>query len=255
MSNLFNPDNKFFVFMGRIADLMILNFLCIICCLPVVTAGASITALYYVTLKMARNEESYIVKGFFHSFRQNLKQGIIIHLIMLVAGVLLAFDLYFSHMMQTQSGIYKGLSYLFMVGILLYIMLFTYIYPVLSKFYNSVKNTFRNSFLMSIRHFPYTLLMLVITALPIILMLFVSPAFPFVILFYFLLGFSAIAYLHSTFFVKIFDKYIPETEEDASESSQEEIDGSVFKNLQPTVEAPEAHAESIETTADITDEQ
>lgn len=65
MNNIFNPDNKFFSFMGRVADLMILNLLCIVCCIPVVTAGPAIAAMYYITLKMARNEESYVVKGFF----------------------------------------------------------------------------------------------------------------------------------------------------------------------------------------------
>ncbi|MGN1184899.1 MAG: DUF624 domain-containing protein, partial [Oliverpabstia sp.] len=75
MNNLFNPDNKFFTFMGKVADLMILNLLCIVCCLPIVTAGASITALYYVTLKIARNEETYIARGFFHSFKENFKQA------------------------------------------------------------------------------------------------------------------------------------------------------------------------------------
>ena len=95
MNNLFNPDNKFFAFMGKVADLMILNLLCIVCCLPIVTAGASITALYYVTLKIARNEETYIARGFFHSFKENFKQATIIHLIMIVLGALLIFDLYF----------------------------------------------------------------------------------------------------------------------------------------------------------------
>lgn len=255
MNNLFNPDNKFFTFMSRVADLMILNIICIICCLPIVTAGASITAMYYVTLKMARNEESYIVKGFFHSFRQNLKQGIIIHLILLVVGILLAFDLYFSRMMQGQSGIYKVFGYLFMVGIALYLMVFTYIYPVLSKFYNSVKNTFRNAFLMSIRHFPYTLGMLVITALPIVLMFTVAKAFPFVLLFYFLLGFATIAYIHSTMFVKIFDNYIPEETETSSDNSQDAIDGSVFKNLQPAEEAEDSSEETEESVPELTDEQ
>ncbi len=75
MNRFFNMDNKFFVFMGRVADLLLLNFLCILCCIPVVTAGASITALYYVTLKMARDEESYIARSFFHSFKQNFKQA------------------------------------------------------------------------------------------------------------------------------------------------------------------------------------
>lgn len=254
MNNLFNPDNKFFTFMSRVADLMILNIICIICCLPIVTAGASITAMYYVTLKMARNEESYIVKGFFHSFRQNLKQGVIIHLIMLAVGILLAFDLYFSRMMQGQSTVYKVFGYLFMVGIALYLMVLTYIYPVLSKFYNSVKNTFRNSFLMSIHHFPYTLAMMVITVLPVILMFAVTRAFPFVLLFYFLLGFATIAYIHSTFFVKIFDKYIPEGSEETPDNSQDAIDGSVFKNLQPSEEV-ETLADSEKSIPDLTDHQ
>ena len=80
MNRFFNMDNKFFVFMGRVADLLLLNFLCILCCIPVVTAGASITALYYVTLKMARDEESYIARSFFRSFKQNFKQATIINI-------------------------------------------------------------------------------------------------------------------------------------------------------------------------------
>ena len=64
MDRFFNMDNKFFTFMSRVADLIILNLLCIVCCIPVVTIGPSIAAMFYVTLKMVRNEESYIVRGF-----------------------------------------------------------------------------------------------------------------------------------------------------------------------------------------------
>ena len=110
MNNIFNPDNKFFSFMGRVADLMILNLLCIVCCIPVFTAGPAIAAMYYITLKMARNEESYVVKGFFHSFKQNLKQGIVIQIIMLLLGIVLAFDLYFCRMMSGQGAVYRIFS-------------------------------------------------------------------------------------------------------------------------------------------------
>ena len=79
--------------MSRVADLIILNLLCIVCCIPVVTIGPSIAAMFSVTLKMVRNEESYIVRGFFKSFKQNLKQGIVINLIMLAAALLLYFDI------------------------------------------------------------------------------------------------------------------------------------------------------------------
>lgn len=238
MGNLFNPDNKFFTFMAKVADLMILNFLCIICCIPVITAGASITAMFYVTLKMVRGEETYIVKGFFHSFKQNFRQGIVIHLIMLVVGIILVFDLYFTRQMADQNVMYKVLTYVFMVGIVIYLMIFTYIYPMLAKFYNSVKNTFRNSLLMSIRHLPYTLLMMAVTVAPILIMIFAGQIGSFVILFYILMGFAVIAYINSRFFVKIFDRYIP-NEEDQEEGEKEvEIDTSVFQNLQPTNDLP-----------------
>ena len=75
MGHFFSMDNKFFTFMGRVADLCILNIICLICCIPIVTAGASITAMYYVTLKMVRNEEAYIVRSFFKSFKENFKQA------------------------------------------------------------------------------------------------------------------------------------------------------------------------------------
>ena len=55
MDRFFNMDNKFFTFMSRVADLIILNLLCIVCCIPVVTIGPSIAAMFYVTLKMVRN--------------------------------------------------------------------------------------------------------------------------------------------------------------------------------------------------------
>ena len=151
MNNIFNPDNKFFSFMGRVADLMILNLLCIVCCIPVVTAGPAIAAMYYITLKMARNEESYVVKGFFHSFKQNLKQGIVIQIIMLLLGIVLAFDLYFCRMMSGQGAVYRIFSYIFVAALFVYAMLFLWIYPVLAKFFNTTKNLFRNSILMSKR--------------------------------------------------------------------------------------------------------
>ena len=92
MGRFFNMDNKFFVFMGKVADLCMLNLLCIACCIPVVTAGASLTALYYVTLKMVRNEEAYIFRSFFKSFKENFKQATIINVIMLIVAVLLYLD-------------------------------------------------------------------------------------------------------------------------------------------------------------------
>ena len=214
MDRLFNMDNKFFTFMSRVADLIILNLLCLVCCIPIVTIGPSVSAMFYVTLKMVRNEESYIVRSFFKSFKQNLKQGIIINLIMLAAGVLLAIDI--SICRGTAGSLGKVLIVIFMMILVIYLMLFMYIYPVLAKFYNTIRNTFINAFLMSIRHLPYTVLMILISAAP-ALVLFIPSAQvqSTVILLLVLLGFSGIAYINSHFLVKIFDKYIPEETSEA----------------------------------------
>lgn len=207
--------------MGRVADLIILNLLCLLCCIPIVTAGASITAMFYVTLKMVRNEESYIVKSFFKSFKQNFKQATIIHLIMLVTALLLFFDLRIVNQLEGTVG--QVLHVIFIAFMLLYLMIFLYIYPVLSKFYNTTRNTFVNSFLMAIRHLPYTILMLVISAIPAAFLFIPNAAvFSSVLMLFILLGFATVAYCNSYFFVKIFDNYIPKEEETPKDNIPED---------------------------------
>ncbi len=215
MGRLFNMDNKFFTFMGKVADLIILNLICVLCCLPIVTIGPSLTALHYVTMKMVRNEESYIVKNFFKSFKENFKQATIINLIMLVVGIMLFLDI---NIVKRMSGkLYSGLFVVFIAFLLLYMLVFLYIYPVLAKFYNTIKHTFINAFLMSIRHLPYTFVMLVITLLPI--GIFFIPSLQLqstCLMLLLIMGPAVIAYLNGHFLVRIFDNYIPK-EEDAQD--------------------------------------
>lgn len=209
MDRFFNMDNKFFAVMGRVADLIILNVIFLICCLPIVTIGASLTALHYVTLKMARNEESYIVKSFFRSFKQNFKQATIINIIMLLIGAVLYLDM---HIVTGMSGSLSQVLYIIFIAFgFLYLIVFLYIYPVLSKFYNSIKNTFRNAFLMAVRHLPYTLLMAVITVAPASVLLIQNfQVQSTVILLLLLMGFALEAFINGHFLAKIFDHYIPE---------------------------------------------
>ena len=55
--------------MSRVGDLMLLNLMLIICSLPVLTAGAAISAVYDMSLRMIRNEEGHVIRGFLKSFR------------------------------------------------------------------------------------------------------------------------------------------------------------------------------------------
>ena len=65
MGRLFDLENPFWSFMGKLTDMMILTVVWFVCCLPVVTAGAATTALYYVLMKLSVNREGYVLKDFF----------------------------------------------------------------------------------------------------------------------------------------------------------------------------------------------
>ena len=98
---MFKLDSPLMNFLNKVADIMILNFFVILGCIPILTAGASLTAGYYVAFKMVKNEESYITKGYFKAFKENFKQSTIMWLIMLVVALVLFFD----YRIMTQSGI------------------------------------------------------------------------------------------------------------------------------------------------------
>ena len=85
MGKIFDMDSPVMRFLNRVADLLMLNILMIFCCIPVITIGASFTAMHYVILKMVRGEEGYLFRGFFKSFVRNFKQATLIWLIMLLA--------------------------------------------------------------------------------------------------------------------------------------------------------------------------
>ncbi len=209
MSRIYNYEGPVFTFLSKLADLFWLNLLFIICCIPVITIGASTTALYYVTLKMAKDEEGYITRSYFKSFKENIVQATAIWLGILVAAVILLMDLRVVNSGNITEAFNSSMPgniitvAVFVMGIVL-LMICTYVFPILAQFDNSIKNTVKNSFLISIRHLPYTVLIQVITVLPVVFIW----LFP-VMLLLVLILFSATAYINSRFYNKIFKLYMP----------------------------------------------
>ena len=92
MKGLFDYDSGFFRALDKLGSLFILNLITLVCSIPFVTVGAAFTALYYVTMKMVKDEETYILKDYFRSFRQNFVQATVIWLIFFVVGSIMYFD-------------------------------------------------------------------------------------------------------------------------------------------------------------------
>lgn len=207
MDNLFRYDNKFFEILGKITDIVILNLLCIISCLPIVTIGASITATYSVAMKMTKDEETYIVKEFIRSFKENFKTSSIVWITMIIIGGVLMFDFYMSRFVSNES-ISKILQFIFTMISIIYTFTLTYVFPIISKFENTIKNTMINSVLISIQNLPYTVIILFLNLSPFLLINLFSSYWGQIIFLYIVIGFGIIICINSIIFEKIFNKLI-----------------------------------------------
>lgn len=208
MSKFFNIDSPLMTGLTKLADILILNILTVVCCIPVVTIGASFTAMHYMLLKIVRDEETYVVKGFFKSFALNFKQATAIWLIKVLVFAFMAADF----LVVLKSGItfptwvFTGIC---VVSIILYLMGF-YAFPLLSRFENSVFRTIKNSALVGILTFPKTILMVVVTLLPIAGLIYVPQIIPIIIL----LGIAGPGYICALLYNKTFNKFEPKVEEE-----------------------------------------
>lgn len=211
MEGFFSPNNILFRILSRICDLFVLHVLWIVCSIPIFTIGASTTALYYTAMKSVKLEDGYVVKRFFKSFKENFRQSTLIWLIMLVIGAFLGVDLYLSLIYKM-----KPFMLIFTVLLCVYLFILIYVFPLQAKFDNKISVTIRNAFLLSIKYFPWTLL-LVILDLMIAYLVYLLPLFMMGMM---LIGSSVYAYGTAFIFNKVFKPYLPE---EATGSSDEEF--------------------------------
>ncbi len=220
MGKIFSIDSSFMRGLSRLADMMMLNLLVLLCCIPVFTAGAALSSMYYIELKWVRKEEGYLVKPFFQQFKANFIQATGEWLIMLLlTGVLVLDFVMFRYVPDTFP---KAVKYLVVsVTVLIYLLL-QWVFPLQSHFINKVKVTFKNSVLFAIANFPRTLGMgaiwLVFAALTVVSMLFIPRLFPIMLVF----GFTAPGYVVCMLVSKPFNRFEPEKVEITLEESEEE---------------------------------
>lgn len=207
-----NPDGKIMSFMAKLGDMFILNIVYLVCCIPIVTIGAATTALYYNTIKMAENREAYVWKDFLKSFRQNFKQATIIWMIFLAIGIVLAADLFVTGGIGSRSLAAVTVIVAVAAGIFL-IMTTVYVFPVLARFNNSVKNIIKYALLIAIRHLPSTIVILAIHSVPLLLAFVSLDVFVRGLLPVLLFVVSILAYFESKLFSRIFSNYYPKTED------------------------------------------
>lgn len=148
--------------MDKIFDVFILNILWLLCCLPVFTIGPSTIAFYYSMINLIYGEEKSISKDFFHSFKQNFKQGISLGLLLTIIGIILIADVFMCY--RSGTGIYTFFMVFFLILFFLWASVTLYSFPLLAKFDKTNKDILIWAFVLSMKHAGRTILMLILPA-------------------------------------------------------------------------------------------
>ncbi len=208
MSKLFRMDSPLMRFLTKIADLMVLNILFCVTSIPLITIGASWTALYSVTLKMVRDEEGSVSRSYFRSFRQNFRQATLLWLGVLVVLALLVLDIRILNGMSegTAPGLLRvGVEILALLGI----MVLQYLFPSLARFEASLADTLKNACMMALAHLPKTALMTAAAVGAVWITLINNTTIAIGLMVWPLIGFALMAFGNSGILRKIFDNYVP----------------------------------------------
>lgn len=201
MNKLFKFDNKLTRLIGKLADLMLLQLLTLLCCLPIITIGASLTAMHKILLQLRRNEEGSIAKDFFRAFRSNLRQGILIWIFYILLFLFLFLDQTLLSSVSSNLPL-QALHYLLTIIVVLSLMSLNWAFVILSRYQNSLWGTLRSAFLVGIAHPLHSLAMTALMLLPWGALLLSYRTVPFVVL----LGLTLPGYLQAIIYSRIFDK-------------------------------------------------
>lgn len=155
LMKFFSTEGGIYKFMTRLWDMIKLNFLWLICSLPIVTIGASTIAAFTITLKMVEEKEGYVARAFFKAFKANFKQGIVIGPITVVFAAALYLD--FTLGKQYIGFVILGILSAFLFGIAI-----IYTYPLLARYENKLLKTIRNSMRIAMRYFGRTIFLVVV---------------------------------------------------------------------------------------------
>lgn len=214
MRGLFSYDGPVMKVMTDIMDLVILNFLTILCCIPVVTSGAALASLHYVLMQIREDRGGSRVKTYFHQFKGNVKAGIPVSLFFVLAAVVLFIDY---QIYVSTEGSQRWVLIPVFVGIILFGALFVWVFPLMARFENRFKATMKNALILAVGYAPRTFGMIAITVGVVFLFTQVTSLFPLLAF----LGVSLPAYLSMFLYFPVIDKMVKEVQAKAGDGERD----------------------------------
>ena len=247
-----NYDNMFIRMLNRLGDAMILSLLFVIGSIPIVTIGTSMTATYYAAMKGVQGDDGYVFKNYIKSYKENFKQSVVIWLIMAVVLFVFGVDLWFwlKQWQDGRVGFAKPMIAVSVVLLAVAIFITMYVFPLQAKFDNKTSVQIRNAFLLSIKNFPTTLLLTLLTAL-------IGWCFYYTVALavvgFAIVGFGFAAYIYAYFMLGCLKPYLepaPVVEPDEWTVEMEDEDSEDVGNIEVTEAAEDSAEEGTEDGKD-----
>lgn len=201
MDKFFDSENPIMRFLSRLVDLAILNVLTLVCSIPIITLGGSMTAMNYVLLHLVRRDETYIIQMFRKSFKENFRQGIPEGLLVLIVAAVTAVDMWLIH-----GSTSKAMTFMMIMITIVAVMLFVisiYMFALQSRYENTVGETIMNAVRLAVGNLPRTLGMIVCWILWALLLVFAGRVAPTIFLVF---GLTLPGYLCAMLYDKVFVK-------------------------------------------------
>ena len=159
----FSYESKFSQLLLKICYSCYLNLLWFLCSLPIVTVGASTTALYYASLKLVREEDSSLTRQFFRSFRENFRQATVLWLILLGVGLFLGADGYILYHLRLSAAGPLAVMWTLILAVVIaasvvYVIVLLYVFPLLASVSNTNRAMLKNAFLIGTHYLFATIL-------------------------------------------------------------------------------------------------
>ena len=203
MKELFNIESPFMQLLTRVGDMIILNLLFLICCVPIVTVGAATAALHKVSQDIVHDTDSGTVKTFFRAFRDNFRQATALWLMMLVFAAAMGCNylLISGFVAGTPALVLKALL---AAAIVLVLLLAAYMFPLMVRYRNTMRELAVNALILAVVKLPRTAGLLLLSALPVVVMVLSMETFLKTLIFWLSIGFGFTAYMAATLLKPVF---------------------------------------------------
>ena len=210
MKNILNWNSRWIQWFAMLTNLVMLNILWLVCCIPVFTAGAATTALYHTIFQYHTKQDDAVLKPFFRAFRNNFKQATLLWIVTVLPLGLIVFDVVY----LASSGRGTGILFLLIICAVVVLGMQVYLFPLIARFEMNTKALLRTAASLVVLHIPTTLLVLVLNVMPFAVYAYDPMAFLHSGVLWIGVWYSLVAYLNGKMLLKIWKKHMPETPEE-----------------------------------------